>query len=1145
MQRRRGIDHCSVAVLLHLVLAQVVWAGDVGTMSPVEQEFFENRVRPILVGVCAECHGPELQKNGLRLDSREAVLKGGRNGIVVVPGKPDESTLIDYINYRTDDLQMPPSEKLADKDIIALTKWVETGAHWPRERRRVGESSDGSSFEREGLADQSKLWSFRPILEHRPPEVESKAWPRTPIDSFILAELEEAGLFPAAPADKRTLLRRVYFDLIGLPPTSDEIVAFLHDDSPTAFENVVERLLASPHYGERWGRHWLDLVRFAESTGFTQDFEIDHAWPYRDYVIRAFNDDIPYTDFVTEHVAGDLLDEPRRNAVEDFNESVIGTAFYWFGSGTPEPNDIRDEECDRIDNQIDVFSRTFLGMSVACARCHDHSHDPISLEDYYALAGFFKSTRRQYAQIDPSDQTQAIVSRLRQIKSQILDLTKSRLASRSDGPQRKWYYVFLIALAISGPALAATKARWAGKTFRGRRIAILWISTFCALLLAGFYLAVRPLQGRSTANENTIQDFLDRTSQKFARLHHSRTESMAAAQSRFVRTAVFEDFDNNSYKGWRVTGEAFGNRPSNCSDIMLAGSLDSPLPHFEGSGLAHSGLVSDKLRGTLRSDDFSIDKNFLLFRMARHSHSSGEADNSTQNGDVHLIVDGYFIDYFESVLSIDIEPGDRLAWYAIDASRWVGHRAYIEIVDDGDDSIVVDKILFADTRCIPAYEPESVAVNPNILVIEMLDDPAVTTLQDLAQRYDELFETTLHLWANDEIADSTHAKDRLEILNWLRNESLSCPDLLEAPAGASTKQQIAALLGEYHELESQIKASRVVLAATDGTALDEYALRYGDHNDPGAAVPRAFLQALADPHQNAITDGSGRLELANRLVDNSNPLLPRVMVNRIWHYHFGRGIVATPDSFGTTGESPTHPDLLDFLTSRFIESGYSVKQMHRLILSSSTYRTSSRIGDPQSEDRYPQLRLYHRSPLRRLDAEVIRDTILALGGNLDRKLYGPSATPQATSLVSSDGQPDAQGPFDENGRRSIYLQVKRQSLLPMLLAFDFPEPNTTIGRRRASNTPLQALMMMDDPFVRRHASFWADRMLAEEHPTAEARIARLYTMAFSRAPSETETSAAIDFLSEQSEQSGQPGGPECWADLCHVLMNASEFRFAD
>jgi hypothetical protein len=363
-------------------------------------EFFEKRVRPVLVQRCYECHSGAIEepKGGLRLDSRTAILNGGDTGPAIDAAAPGKSLLIDAINYG-EIYQMPPKSKLPDEEIAVLTRWVEMGVPWPKEEAAGSIAKDEFDLD----ARKQSHWAWRPVQRVSAPEMNDASWPLAPLDKFILARLEENGIKPAAPADRRTLLRRLHFDLIGLPPSPEEVEAFVRDESPHALEAAVDALLDSPHFGERWGRHWLDLVRYAESRGHEFDYDVPGAWQYRDYVIRALNADTPYDQFVVEHIAGDLLPQPRLHP-EGLNESILGTGFWFLGEWVHSPVDIRQDEADRVDNMLDVASKTFLGVTLACARCHDHKFDAISQRDYYAMAGFLQSSTYRQAPFDSMEQ---------------------------------------------------------------------------------------------------------------------------------------------------------------------------------------------------------------------------------------------------------------------------------------------------------------------------------------------------------------------------------------------------------------------------------------------------------------------------------------------------------------------------------------------------------------------------------------------------------------------------------------------------------------------------------------------------------------------------------------------------------------------
>jgi hypothetical protein len=999
--------------------------------DPADLAFFEREVRPILVERCQGCHGPEKSKAGLRLDSRAAVLAGGESGPAIMPGMPGESLLIDAINYG-DLHQMPPKSKLPASEIATLTRWVEMGAPWPGSSSRSSSSANsrsseaGSSFD---LQKRARHWSFQPLRRPELPAVKAAGWPRTAVDRFILAALEARGLAPALEADRRTLLRRVTFDLTGLPPTREEIAGFLQDKSPDAYEKVVERLLASPRYGERWARHWLDLVGFAETSGHEFDYEIPDAYRYRDYVIRAFNADLPYDQFVIEQLAGDLVEPPRRHAAEGFNESILGTGFYFLGEGTHSPVDLLDDEASRLDHQIDVLSKTFLGLTIACARCHDHKFDPIATEDYYALAGYLKSSRHDHAFIDPPARIAA------------------RVAALGAKKDRLWA---LLAAARPGEVLPPAAAGWGTE-------------------------AVAPAPAPASAS-TFPQDAGD--------------------------PVVFEEFDGPGYAGWSVTGDAFGTGPTRAGDWLIRRAGTHWRAALVAPGVAHSGLMSERLQGVLRSRTFVIEKRFL------NTLAAGK------DGRINVVIDG-----FEKIrapiyggLTIAVNS-DQPTWHSQDLGMWRGHRAYVEIADGAT-------VNYTDYK---AQGPSSYYPGDGFIAVDAI-----------------------------EFSESPPAERK-------RKGRAITRDLVDlggcTEPCASHPWDVA--LRDYRVLEAAIPPPRLALAIIDGTGEDARVQIRGSPRNLGAVVPRRFLEVIAGADQPAPApspaQGSGRLELARRMVDRSSHLLARVLVNRVWKHHFGEGIVRTPDDLGAMGRPPTHPELLDALAAGFLAEGWSIKGLHRLLLRSSTYRMQS-VPDPTAERLDPSNEGWHRMNVRRLEAEAVRDALLAVSGRLDGSLYGSSVAPYLTPFLDGRGRPAASGPLDGDGRRSIYLNVRRNFLNPMFLAFDFPAPASPMGRRNVSNVPAQALTLMNDPFVLAQARLWAGRLLAEDDDddhddpagrsrSPRQRLGRLYETAFGRPPSAEETAAGLAFLAEVGRTYRGVDDPRAWADLCHVLINAKEFIY--
>ncbi|WZO96659.1 PSD1 and planctomycete cytochrome C domain-containing protein [Isosphaeraceae bacterium EP7] len=932
------------------------------------EEFFEKEVRPLLVARCQSCHGEAKQKGGLRLDSLPSALAGGGTGPAVVPGKPAESLLVDAIRYG-ELYQMPPKSRLPEAEVATLTRWVEMGAPWPASVAAAAKPSN--HFD---LTERARHWSFQPVRLAEPPRVADEAWPTGEIDRFLLSRLEAKGLKPAPDAGRVTLIRRTTFDLTGLPPTPAEVDAFMADMAPDAFAKVVDRLLDSPHYGERWARHWLDLVRFAETAGHEFDYDHLDAWRYRDYVIRAFNADVPYDRFVVEHLAGDLVPDPRRDPANGADESILATGFFLLGEGTHSPVDVREEQMRRVSDQVDVISKAFLGLTVACARCHDHKFDAISTRDYYALAGYLASSRHQHAPIDKRAEIAAKAAELRSIKSQFTEALPKRTSPET----------------VAAPAADGS--------------------------------------------------------------------------------ILFEDFGTPGFAGWTATGQAFGDGPSQPGAFRPNTVAEGPVGWEIPAGQAHSGLIADRLQGVLRSRTFSIGAKYV------HVLAAGKG------GRINFVIDG-----FEKIrspiyggLTMGIDAGDTPRWYSMKLEAWNGQRAYIELADGGT----------------------------------------------------VIYEAAIPFYSN---GDGYLAVDEIRF-----SDSATPPVITGRVPVAIDGRRDGDLDRRYVALASSVPAPEYAPALLDGDGEDERVHIRGSHKTLGPEVPRRSLEAFSGVDQPHPDKGSGRLELARRVASADNPLLARVMVNRLWQHHFGEGLVRSVDDFGKMGQAPSHPELLDWLASRFVEGGWSVKAMHRLILTSRAYRMSSQI-DPASEPERidPSNILLHRANLRRLESESIRDAILACSGSLKGDMFGPSVPVHLTEFMDGRGRPGSSGPIDGDGRRSIYQNVRRNFLAPLLTAFDSPPPASPMGRRNVSNVPAQALTMLNDPFVLGQAKLWAERVLAAGPRTSEARVELLYRTAFGRSPTADERAAALAFVQGAEDDAG------AWGDLCHVLFNVKEFVFVD
>ncbi|HEV2946149.1 MAG TPA: PSD1 and planctomycete cytochrome C domain-containing protein, partial [Gemmataceae bacterium] len=772
-------------------------------------DFFEKEVWPLLVARCHQCHGDLAKPKGkLHLTSRANVLQGGESGPAVVPGKPTESLLIQAIGY-TEALKMPPKEKLPDGEVAILTRWVKMGLPWPESRLETAKNSSGSE-EYQISSEQRAFWSFQPVKDHLPPKVKDESLVKTAVDRFVLAELEKKELRPAPAADKRTLIRRATFDLIGLPPTPQEIEAFVNDSSPQAFAKVIDRLLASPHYGERWGRHWLDLVRYTDSfdarilNGPGSVMDITESWRYRDWVVGAFNRDLPYDQFIAEQLAGDIL--ASRNPGPESNEQVIATGMLAIGNWGGGDADKEKLLTDIVDDQIDVVGRTIMGLTLGCARCHDHKFDPIPTADYYSLAGIFFSTH-----ILPN------------------------VGPKTDGPP-------MLRIPLGTPEEISRRARF--------------------------------------------------------------QEQIAEAERRL------QSLTKNVYP-----------------DIAL-----------------------------------------------------------------RLLPEG---------------------------TRW----------------------------------------------------PAVMAL----------------------------VKRRAEMERTLTELKKKAPSPLPFANGAQEGGVPESPHAGVHDVRVHIR---------------------GNYARLGETTPRRFPRIVAGDRQTPIHEGSGRLPLARWLTSPNHPLTARVMVNRIWQHHFGEGIVRSPSNFGKQGDCPTHPELLDYLAKRFVESGWSIKAMHRLMMLSAAYQQSSETS-AETLQADPDNRLFGRMNRRRLESVDIRDNLLALAGQMNSAMGG-----KATRDF-------------HNPRRTLYQMTIRSDRSGFGPLFDIADSDAPEATRTVSTVAPQALFLLNHPFIMEQKSALARRILEITGASIKERMDRAYLLLYGRPPSDEESQIGIDFLARAGSDSDK------WQAYCEILLCANEFIYVD
>jgi mono/diheme cytochrome c family protein len=824
--QRLSANILKTALLLSVLTGALV---DAAEPSAAGLDFFEKRIRPVLADLCYKCHsvGADKVKGGLLLDTRAGLLKGGDTGPAIVPGNEEKSLLMQAVRWTDKDLQMPPKKKLSEAEIVDFAAWVKMGAPWP-----AGDKPAVAAVKREfKITDKDRAhWAFQPVKMPAVPAVKSSAPIANPIDAFVLAKLEAKGIAPNPPADKYALVRRVYYDLTGLPPTPQEVEAFVADTSPKAWESLVDRLLASPHYGEQWGRHWLDLVRFAETNSYERDSNKPNAWRYRDYVIRAFNDDKPYDHFIREQLAGDEF--VNANA-----DSIIATGFYRLGIWDDEPADKELARYDMLDDIVATTGQVFLGLTVDCARCHDHKIDPIAQRDYYALLSFFHNVS-QNGQGGASDQVP-------------------------------------ISLAPAG--------------------------------------------------------------------------------------------------------------------VEAAGKAEREAKRKELEAQAHE-----------------LEEHFRLLTKREKTPA-------------------------KQIAGLILKEGEQV----------LGAEAF--------------------------------------------------------KRYQQ-FRSTLTAFERD--------------------------------GGGDGK----------------------ALAVTEAGAVprETFILERGNPANQGAKVDPAFLQVLTPPVPAITPAPSGkssgrRTALANWIASPENQLTARVMVNRVWQHHFGRGLVRSSSNFGMQGDSPTHPELLDWLASEFTAHGWSMKALHRLILTSNTYRMSSRPSaaalkaDPQND-------LLSHFDMRRLTAEEVRDSILATTGTLNTGMFGPGIYVDIPKEVlagqSKPGSGWGKSSPDDQARRSIYIFVKRSLITPILASFDLAETDRSAPVRFASTQPTQALGMLNSAFVNEQAGKFAERLRREAGDDIAKQVRLALSLTTSRLPTETEIKRGIAFIEALKKTDGT--SPEvALRSFCLLALNLNEFLYLD
>jgi hypothetical protein len=1071
----------------------VLWAGLALGAEPAAAEFFEREVRPILVERCQKCHGGPKPKGGLRLTGRATILGGGGRGPAAVVGKPDDSLLVKAIRYADGDLRMPPKDKLPERDIATLTRWVQAGLPWPDAPAVTSAApAKGATFTEE----QRSFWAFQPVRDPAVPIIRNpkSQIPTNPIDAFIRAKLEEKGLRPAPPADRRTLLRRATFDLTGLPPTPEDVEAFVHDPAPDAYAKLIDRLLASPAYGERWGRHWLDLVRYTDSfdaRGLGGLGDCAEAWRYRDWVIAAFNRDLPYDCFVRQQVAGDLL--PEAPGGPRTPDGIVATGMLAIGNWGGGDADKEKLLTDIADDQVDVVSRTVLGLTVACARCHDHKFDPISQADYYGLAGIFFST---HILPDVGPKTNGPNMLLIPLLAPEDRARRERLTARIAESERRFEQVRGEAVKAFAEQLRPLTAEYVLAAWdyahRPADESAVTAADFAARRgLHGFalrqWLDALGLGGDDRPLDRVLRDVGGRPGVHGRRGPEGEPNLLVNTTGEEVSIVTF-----------KLPPRSVAVHPGPRGGVVL--SWRSPV----------SGTVS--VRGRLTDADPNCGDGVAWTLDRRTSGGRvGLAAGGFENGGAQSLTEG---ERAKALAAVPVREGESLELVVLPKASHACDTTVVELV-------------IAEAGGPRVWDvARDLSANPDSI------NSGVWHVADATARGRGLSDA-VRAWQRDSAA----AADRAALEEAARtfaaafhpkdaDDPFRVRDATDESAlPAETRTELARLRTERDELQRTLgPPPAVAIGAQEGGVpgsphAGTHDVRIhirGRYDRLGEPVPRRFPAILAGDRQPTITQGSGRRELAEWLADPHNPLTARVMVNRLWQHHFGAGIVRTPSNFGALGERPTHPELLDWLAARFVAGGWSVKQMHRLIMLSATYQQSSSTQHSDDADN----RLWGRQNRRRLEAEALRDSLLAAAGRLDRTIGGPADRDFARP------------------RRTVYQMTIRSDRSGYGPLFDAADPTAPVDRRTESTVAPQALFLMNHPFVREQARAVA-RLLAGVPGVTDQRIESAYRLLYGRPPSAEELSTGRELLGDQAAK--EPA----WVTYCQVLLCANEFLYVD
>jgi hypothetical protein len=1088
-------------------------------IAAVDGDFFTTHVQPVLAQRCYECHSHANKiKGGLALDSRSGLEKGGEGGAIFVAGDPAKSRIIKAIEYGDADFQMPPKQKLSDAEIAVLVEWVKLGAQVPESHGAVAATANAAGKDWDAIyRERLTWWSLQPIAMTSPPTTKDTAWPRNDIDRFVLAGLEAKGLAPVAQADRRVLARRLSFALTGLPPKPEDVERFVADTSPDAYDKLVQFYLDSPHFGEQWARHWMDVVHYSDTHGYEWDTPAKNAWMYRDYLIRAFNADVPFKQQIVEQIAGDLI-EPRIDPATGLNECIIAPTAMRLGERRHGDNaDAEGVTQEAMTNIIDTLSKGFLATTVACAQCHDHKLDAVAQRDYFGLAGVFMSSRWISRTADMADPNLATIAELKAIKDSVRDEISE---TWQDAQQ-----------VLNGKIAATTIAEDAKPVDPKAKPKPPAEPAFPDSMLA-----IWRRVNDAAAKGETVEAAWTKLAQEF-KTERDRRVAENAANLRLVADFTQQEMP----EGWQVDGFGMKYGLVDNGEIVVADEGDAVVAHVLPAGRwtnVWSARIAGALRGPLVKQDPAPTLS-VGYAAGRHAAESTIVDNCFHSERMKFLnqpTHGW----------LTLATGNLPALAG--GSDKVQRRVYLEFVTKALNNYFPPRTAYGGLKEADESDPRSwfgvtrvyehAAGKPPLDELGRFESlfagPAPTKRDELAARLSGTTMAAIEHWSTSS-CDSNDVELINEALSakWLPNEALSSPAL-------------ALLVARYRETERKLVPDRVVGSVADwNDGKDEPIGVRGSYTVFAESAPRGNISFLGGPVQRAREESSGRLELARSIASDDNPLTARVFVNRVWYHLYGAGIVRTVDDFGHLGEAPSHPELLDWLAQRFIEDGWSLKKLITVMVTSATWQQSS-IANEAAVTADPENRLWHHMPMRRLQAESIRDSMLAVSGRLDETLYGPPIEP--FRAAADPAKRLAIGPLDGNGRRSIYTEMTLMEPPRFLALFNQPIPKLTTGKRDTTNVPDQALALLNDPFVIAMAKQWSEQALDDDVATPEIRISRMFESALARPPQPDETQRLTEFAESCARLRGASPAAlmSCqpvWQDVAHAIFNLKEFIY--